>query len=381
MAKFLLVTGDFVYPTNHGGRVDVWNRILTIHKMGEYIHLICTVKKYPKQEYINIVNNKVDKLTIIQRKNNLFDMICKRPLQMTSRKKLKEIDLNDEYEYLILEGTYVYDILDNPKLNAKKKIIRMHNDETIYFYGLGKSTRNIFKKIYFYIESLKFRFNEKSLIRRLGNIMFISYDEMCKYKKKYPYIKECFLPTAVNFDFKTRDMNSNNVLIIGALFMDNNKEGIKRYIKTVHPLLNDVLGYKLIIAGNTLEQGIEWLEKITVKYRNIELYDSPKNLEFLYKKAAVFVNPMINGAGVKLKTINAIVQGLPVVSTTVGNQGTGLIDKKDIFIADKADDMAKCIKNILKNKDVGREIVKSGQEFIKNNYNQKEILREYLDEL
>ena len=103
MAKFLLVTGDFVYPTNHGGRVDVWNRILTIHKMGEYIHLICTVKKYPKQEYINIVNNKVDKLTIIQRKNNLFDMICKRPLQMTSRKKLKEIENINSMKKLINE--------------------------------------------------------------------------------------------------------------------------------------------------------------------------------------------------------------------------------------------------------------------------------------
>ena len=69
------------------------------------------------------------------------------------------------------------------------------------------------------------------MLKKINNIMFISSDEMKKYKNKYPAINSCFLPTAINLDFKRRKLEKNNVLIIGSLFMPNNREGIKFYIK------------------------------------------------------------------------------------------------------------------------------------------------------
>ena len=48
--KVLLVASDFVYPPNHGDRVDIWNRILCLNKMGFKIDLVCTIKeKVPKE--------------------------------------------------------------------------------------------------------------------------------------------------------------------------------------------------------------------------------------------------------------------------------------------------------------------------------------------
>lgn len=47
-------------------------------------------------------------------------------------------------------------------------------------------------------------------------------------------------------------------------------------------------------------------------------------LEEVYNKATVFINPMFFGSGVKLKSINALVNGLLLVSTKVGTEGIGL---------------------------------------------------------
>lgn len=130
--KFLLVESDFVYPPNHGGRVDGWNRIKTIHEMGGYIHLVCTVKKDSPKEYTDIVKKYVDKLTLVYRKNRIIDMLHERPLQMVSRKKLEYIDLDETHNYLIMNGSYVVDIIKNTTLNVTHKILRMNNDDQCY---------------------------------------------------------------------------------------------------------------------------------------------------------------------------------------------------------------------------------------------------------
>ena len=381
MKRYLLVEGDFVYPPNHGGRVDAWNRILTISEMGEYIHLICTVKEKPRQEYIDIVNKYVDELTLLPRQNKLCDMLYTRPLQMASRKKLRNLKLNKKYDYMILNGSYIYDIIHNPTLDVKHKILRMNNDEGVYFKGLGRATKSLYKKIYYYWESKKFKNFDKKLVHDIPNIMFVSHDELANYEKKYPWINSCFLPTAVSLDFKRRAFNTNNVLMIGSLFMANNQEGIRYYIQKVHPLLIDVPNYKLVIVGNSRGESIEWLEKLVRNHDNIEVYDSPDDLEPFYDNAAVFVNSMLNGAGVKLKTINAIIQGLPVITTPVGNEGTGLVPGRDIIVSDKAEIMADNICKLFQNRNFANMIVEQGQKYVREHYNQKNVLLEYLAKL
>ncbi|MCR5438568.1 MAG: glycosyltransferase family 4 protein [Selenomonas sp.] len=379
--RFLLIEGDFVYPPNHGGRVDAWNRIITIHEMGGYIHLICTVKTYPRDDYMAVVKQYVDEITILPRKNRLLDMLYNRPLQMVSRRCLKHIKFEKAYDYIILNGSYVYDVLENDTLRVKHKILRMNNDESTYFKGLGQATSSWVKKIYYYWESRKFKSFDEKLIRNIPNVMFVSHDEVEDYKKKYPWMNGCFLPTAVALDFKRRDLKNNCVLMVGSFFMVNNQEGIRFYIENVHPLLNDIPQYKLVIAGNSRGQSIKWLKKLALKYNNIEVYDSPDELEPLYNEATVFVNPMLHGAGVKLKTINAVIEGLPVVATSVGNEGTGLLHGRDIIVTDDAKEMAENIKKLFGEEQYAREIVDNAQMYVRENYDQRKSLLKFLNNL
>lgn len=48
----------------------------------------------------------------------------------------------------------------------------------------------------------------------------------------------------------------------------------------------------------------------------------------------VFVCPLRFGAGLKKKVMDAAVAGCPVVTTSVGNEGTGFINDRHIFVAD-----------------------------------------------
>ncbi|WP_303996450.1 glycosyltransferase family 4 protein [Megamonas hypermegale] len=379
--SILVVTSDFIYPPNHGGRVDVWNKILCLRSLGFNIDLIATIKENPSEKNLMIVRSVVDNLILVYRKNKIIDVFSFIPLQIKSRVNLKYINFDKKYDYISLEGTYVVSILENESLKVKHKMLRMQNDEAVYFRQLANSEKTYWKKFYYFTEALKFKFIDKKIVNNMSNIMFISYEELNKYKNKYKDINGYFMPAAIEMKIKKQILNTKNVVCIGSLFMVNNKEAVQFYIEKIHPLLNDIKEYTFTIAGNSKGEGIEWIKKLASNYSNINIIDSPESLDDIYANASVFVNPMLHGAGVKLKTVNAIVNGLPVVSTTIGNQGTGLEHGKHIYVADEPEKFAEYVRMLLNSKEKRQKIVKDSQKYIQLYYDQEKILSKYLDEI
>lgn len=379
--RILIVTGDFVYPPNHGDRVDAWNSIKVLKNLGYDIDLICTVKDMPAQQDIDIVNEVVRTTKFVMRKNRIVDMLHVWPLQMRSRRKLKKIQLENDYDYILLRGTYVIDILENPTLHVKYPIMRMNNEESVYFSMLAKAEPSFIKKIYYLTESCKFKYVDAEIVAKVPNILFVSSNERDRYKARYPYINDLFLPVNIDRKFKERKRNNHNAVMIGSFFMKNNQEGILYYLNQVHPLLNDIPDYHITIAGNSRNQSIAWITNIASRYSNVTVVDSPRDLEPLYNEASLFLNTMLHGAGVKLKTVNAIEEGLPVVSTTIGNEGTGLRDRKDIYVEDSPQGIADTIKKLMSDREEATRIIQNGQKFIEDNYDTEKLFHDYLVKL
>jgi glycosyltransferase involved in cell wall biosynthesis len=147
----------------------------------------------------------------------------------------------------------------------------------------------------------------------------------------------------------------------------------------VHPLMRKEPGYRFIIAGNSRKMSLSWLDQYDLT--NVIVHDTPKSLDDIYKNGYLFVNPMQNGAGVKLKTIEAIQNGLPVISTSIGYEGTGLVNNEHILIADEPEEFYRSIKRLFDNPQTAKELVESSQNFLRKNYNHKEVLSGYIRSL
>lgn len=384
MKSILIVSGDFPYPPISGGRLDLWNRIELLNSMGFCIDLVYTGKDIEQDKrYFDDIRKYINDIYPVYRKNRIQDMLSLKPLQVESRKKLSNVVFKKNYDYIILEGDYVACILDNPTLNFTHIILRSHNNEYIYFLGLAKSTNNLLKKIYYYTECLKFKIIEDYLFKKIKNIMFISYDEKVRADHCYKSLNSVFLPPTISQNMKIQPLEGHTIVTIGSLFMENNKEGIRWYIKKVHPIvLSKIKDCELIIAGNSNKQSIQWLYKLIEGMPNVTVYNTPEDLTDIYSKGSIFVNPMLHGAGVKLKTVDAIINGLPVVSTSIGNEGTGLIEGHDIFVYDKPDMFAECIIGFLKKSPRERkEFVQNSQSTIADLYDTRAILKKYLSRL
>lgn len=374
--KILIVSAFFPYPTHFGGAFDIWEKIKGFYKLKFEIHLIYTSKEYPKEQDLQKVQKFVQKIYFVRRKNNFSGIFSVKPTQIKSREKLNQIKLESSYFMTVLESEYVSLVLDNKTLKSENFVLRVHNNEAKYFKELFKSTSNIFRKAYYLVESIKFKRISKKIYTKMDRLWFISSDELMSYSS----IKSngIHLPPPINQKFINRKLTDHNVLFIGSLYMDNNIEGLLWYLKNVHvKLIDEVPNYRLIICGSTGQQSEVYFEKIFSKYSNIDLFFNIDNLEPIYKSATVFVNPMLHGSGVKVKSINALANGLPLVSTKTGSEGIGLKDKEMFLLANTTNEFEAAIMKIF-NSEHKEKMVKNAQEYLKS-LNYLDIVQSEID--
>ncbi len=365
--RILITVGFLPYPCYFGGAFDVYGRMVALKKLGYSIDLVCTCKTQPSEADIETVKQVVDTIYITGRKNRVIDLLRIEPLQAASRRSLKTVPLDKAYDLVVLESESTAPILENKTLEASKIALRVHNNESKYFFQLGGSTANIFKKLYYYLDAIKFKIYSKKIFSKVHRLWFISIDEMQESYRNADFAAKAFhLPSSSGQVPVQQKLKGRNVLFVGSLFMVNNINAIDWYLENVHgQVVKNFPDYTFIIAGSTGDVKPEALDKKYKGYKNLKIQYNVPDLSALYADAAVFVNPMQYGTGVKLKSLNAIMNGLPLVSTHTGSEGIGLADKEMFFKADSPEDFYAAIERLFTSDraDVDK-MVKKAQEFI-----------------
>jgi hypothetical protein len=330
-------------------------RLKTLKEMGFKVNLIATVKENPGSEALRKLSEICDKIAIVKRKSSLSSLISLLPHQTLSRSIRGELPFKGSFDLILLEDLFVwktYEDLLKRGIGSNRVLVRLHNDNTIYFKSLAKSEKNPSNKLYYLLEAFKFFLLERKLRSKDLVWLPISYEEAKRLKGKFK--KVYWLPVAVDLSsLKSYEpKNNKTVLFLGNLFTPNNLEGLFWYLEKVHPLLlKEIDEYRLIVAGN-MRGNTAVAEKLK-KYPRLEFINSPPEVDPIYERAAVFINPIRHGAGVKVKNIDATLHGLPVVSTSVGSEGTGFKHGRDLFVADSPREFAKSVLKALE-PEVGR---------------------------
>lgn len=373
--RVVVVSGFLPYPPIFGGAMDVWERIKGMVSLGHDVDLIVTDKYNPTQQQLDEMRFYVNNVYFVLRENRFQQIINKMPLQMISRKGLATIEIHQEYDLMILESEFCWTVTLNKTIQYKKIIVRVHNIESFYFKMLGKSSTNLKDKIYYKIETSKIKKLSSLVFEKADKLWFISKDDLVRVHLPE---KSIFMPFPINIDFvKPIIKQGNNVVFMGSLFMQNNTFGLDWYLKHVHPLIiESIPNYRLFIVGSLKEED----HKIRDKYgciSNVSLVVNAPDLTEYYQKAQLFINPMFHGSGVKVKSINALVNGLPLVSTAIGAEGIGLTNKM-YYYANTINTFKEQILSILEHRVQAIEKTELAQEYLKKT-NYIEILKNELD--
>jgi glycosyltransferase involved in cell wall biosynthesis len=102
-------------------------------------------------------------------------------------------------------------------------------------------------------------------------------------------------------------------------------------------------------------------------------------LEEYYEKCRVFVVPLRFGAGISLKLIEAMSQGIPAVVTEVGATGLGLEDRREAMIARDDGEFVDKVAELYEDETLWAAVQRAAQDHVRSRYS-SEVMRGRLAE-
>ena len=125
--------------------------------------------------------------------------------------------------------------------------------------------------------------------------------------------------------------DSKNLLFIGSFEHPPNRTCAKFLIDKIWP---NVAQYnnesKLILAGRGSQQFLKSCNSVPASVNALGFVE---NLAKLYNKSQLFIAPLLDGGGIKIKILEAMAYGIPIVTTPIGAEG--IVDQSDdaLFIS------------------------------------------------
>jgi len=268
------------------------------------------------------------------------------------------------------------------KYSDARIVLRTHNIEHLIWQRVAAKTKNPLKRWYLQILVRKLKKYECATIRKFDGIASITEQDaaffrsgMCLQdddKKRIPVIAFPFGIDPEQYPLTTEGPEFPSLFSIGAMDWIPNLEGTCWFLEKVWPEIHQrfpALPY--YIAGRNMPA---WLmEKEIPNVRVVgEVEDA---LKFMSSKAILIV-PLFSGSGIRIKIMEGMAIGKPIISTTVGAEGIHYTRDKDIFIADSAEDFIKCISWCIEHKANCQTVGKNARELILRAYNRDNIISE-----
>jgi glycosyltransferase involved in cell wall biosynthesis len=91
-------------------------------------------------------------------------------------------------------------------------------------------------------------------------------------------------------------------------------------------------------------------------------------VEPLYRRARLFVEASRSGGGTRLKVLNALARGLPMVATPEGAEGLDTVPGEHLLVASDAESMAEAVRRLLSDDGLWRTLSESGRALVRGRY-------------
>jgi glycosyltransferase involved in cell wall biosynthesis len=156
------------------------------------------------------------------------------------------------------------------------------------------------------------------------------------------------------------------VLYLGTLSWQPNVEGVERFVSSVFPAVHRrVPESRLIVAGHGATKALA--EKVAAT-RGAEFLGQVSDLETLYGVSRVFVDATRSGGGTRLKVLNALARGIPVVASQHAAQGLDIVPGEHLIVARNDQSMSDAVVELLQNSARWKVLSENGRALVRARY-------------
>lgn len=256
-------------------------------------------------------------------------------------KKVNSELRSNKYDFVHIDTMGLLGNIDTTLLPSNT-VVNHHNAEHTMMARRSVKEQNLLKRINYALEAKKIERYDATKMHHLKHHITCSVDDATAIAQLESNISTSVVPNGVTVKKDVqRTPKNGRFLFVGGLDWYPNTDAIIFLLREVAPLLSAYSDkIQIDIVGKNPNSEITSLVE---KFEFISLHGYVEDIEAMYANAQAFICPLRDGGGTKLKVLDAMMHGLPVIGTEIAFEGIDITDQKEGFICEKPSLIAKTL--------------------------------------
>jgi len=387
--RILFLSTWFPYPQDNGSKIRVFN-LLKALSTEHQVHLVafCFGTARPDMESsldaicrsihtMDLDPFEINRTTAVQRFLSL-DPVVTRPISAMDD-LVDQILVSDDYDVVIASG----EIMASYALRAGRestKVLEEHNSFSRLMYDRYRKSESAWYKVRNWASYQKTRRFERRIFSEFDLVTMVSEQDksFSEQTVRKNGAKVEVVPNGVDCQFNRPGLAApvaGRLIYSGALTYSANFDAMAYFLKEIYPLIKrKVPSVSLVITGSL--DGVD-VEQLALD-NTVCLTGYMDDIRLEIASAGALVVPLRVGGGSRLKILEAMALGTPVIATSKAAEGLNITDGKELLIADDPAVFADRTVRLLEQEDLRKRLTKMGRQSVQRQYDWRQIGRNFV---
>lgn len=284
--------------------------------------------------------------------------------------RFQELITEKKFDIVVMESIYLLPYRSLFQEAGIKVVVRAHNVEHKIWEELSESSQNPLKKWYFNTLSKQLKKFESRELSKSDAILAITEEDNAYFKEHFISVSSVVIPTSLKVEEAKQDYSLNSFYFLGAMDWLPNKEGITWLLEEV--ITNKELESKVHLAGKSMD--ITQFEK-----QSVICHGEIKHAKDFINTHGICLIPLLSGSGLKIKLLENMALGKPIITTSEGARGVSVENGKHVLIADTPKDFQDAMRLIASDQVLRKKLGESAQAFVKEHFSEQKTTNKLLE--
>lgn len=279
----------------------------------------------------------------------------------------------DQFDVVIASTAMMADYVIRAQPNLPK-ILEEHNSMARWMRDQYIAHTNPVQQMRRWVSWQKARYHEARLFDRFDLVTMVSEQDRAAALDLPGYHKNVVLvPNGVDCAHNSPDLarvRPKTLVYNGALTYSANYDAMRWFLAEIYPKIKTCIpDVSLTITGS--QKGAD-LAALALD-DSVQLTGFVEDVRFPVAQAEVCVVPIRQGSGTRLKILEAMALGTPVVATVKGAEGLDVIDNEHLLLADTPEAFADAVLRVMNDTDLRQRLQRNARLFVEQRYNWETI--------
>lgn len=380
--RILILTKTFPYPPISGLALRNFNIIKRLGKDHEIWLLAFTEKKDNKEQKFqlqkycqNIFTFHLEKTSALNKPMDFFRYLLNgTPPDFRFRfipemaNKARQLCRNIEFDIADIIDTDMamyHDFI--PEKKRPKTILTFIDVQHIQYNRIYRVEKKLTRKFRLWLHSYMLKHWEPQYAKRFDQCVAVSPVDRNILLAHNPNLKIDVIPNGIDtkiFQPLPHKDPSNNLIFVGNMGYRPNIDAMIYFCNDILPLIR-----RSIPDVETWIVGIDPAEEVlNLEGDHVYVTGRVEDVRPFYQQSDACVIPLRAGGGTRLKILESMALGRPVVSTSIGCEGIEAIHGKHILLADNPASFAESTIRLLTDKALSEKIANNARRLVETRY-------------